>query len=107
MFQKAIDSVNPYHLVKNCLRFENNQLIVTELSKNHSYYINRNVKIIAAGKAVGGMTHAVQELLRDHILYGIVSLPHGYQNAFSNHLEIYPLLNNEVYKLNTHVYNNY
>ncbi|CAD5124360.1 DgyrCDS12649 [Dimorphilus gyrociliatus] len=43
--------------------------------------LNRNVHVIAAGKAVLGMVRATQDVLGDHIVGGIASVPYGIQET--------------------------
>lgn len=45
--------------------------------KDRQYRLSKNVYVVAFGKAVGGMVRATQELLGDHIVRGVASVPVG------------------------------
>lgn len=44
-----------------------------------------NVKVVAFGKAVLGMLEALEELLGDHLVGGIASVPVGSIGHYSSH----------------------
>lgn len=69
----AISSVSPNQMIQNAIRVGNEQLIV----KERVYQINKNVYIAAFGKAVLGMVKAVEDILGEHIVEGIASVPFG------------------------------
>ena len=87
ILQYSLKAINPYLLLKSILRIGGTSLHV----EGREYKLRHNVKLIAAGKAVGGMVRAVQDLIGDHILSGVVSLPIGYRNTFVGSKDLYPL----------------
>ena len=78
LYSTAIESVLPLNMVHKSLHVSEGNLIVN----NIEYPLNRNVHIIGFGKAVLGMVRAVEEILGDHIVGGIVSVPDGIQETF-------------------------
>jgi glycerate kinase len=74
IFDAGIQAVLPNQMVKQTLQVEGNTLTV---KGGKTYNLENNVYILAFGKAVGGMVRSAQELLGDHIVKGIVSLPDG------------------------------
>lgn len=45
--------------------------------EGREYQVNRNVFVVGFGKAVLGMARVMDEVLGDHIIRGIVSIPTG------------------------------
>ena len=84
----SLKATNPYHLLKSTLHIRDGTHICVQ---GREYKLINNVKLIAAGKAVGGMVRAVQDLIGDHIIRGVVSLPIGYRNTFYTKKDLYPL----------------
>jgi len=69
----AIEAVAPNEMIVKAIQVENGMLVV----QDKSYPLRRNVYVAAFGKAVLGMIRAVEELLGDHIVRGVASVPHG------------------------------
>ena len=80
MYKTAIESVLPLNMVHKSLKVLDGNLVVN----NQTYQLNRNVHVIGFGKAVLGMVRAVEEILGDHIVNGILSVPDGIQETFRN-----------------------
>lgn len=49
-----------------------------------TYKLNNNVYVVGFGKAVSGMARAVEDLIGQHIVKGVVSVPHGTKELFSS-----------------------
>lgn len=47
-----------------------------------TFKAENNVYVVGFGKAVSGMARAVEDILGDHIVEGVISIPHGSQELF-------------------------
>jgi len=70
----AIESVDPYKVVKNALRAEDNKLIV----KGKEFPIKGKIYVLAFGKAACSMAKATEEVLGDRITEGVAVTKYGY-----------------------------
>lgn len=73
IFQSAVDSVIPRTMVTRALKCNGNSLLVT----GTTYHLDHNVHIVAFGKAAAGMVRATEDILGDHVVDGIASVPIG------------------------------
>ena len=73
IFQSAVDSVIPRTMVTQALKCNGNSLLVN----GTTYQLDHNVHIVAFGKAVAGMVRATEDVLGDHVVDGIASVPIG------------------------------
>ncbi|EEC03820.1 glycerate kinase, putative, partial [Ixodes scapularis] len=74
MLEAGIQAVLPGALVAKAMRREGNTLY---LGSQQALPLAHNVYLVGFGKAVGGMAHVAQQLLGDHLIRGVVSLPVG------------------------------
>lgn len=77
IFHAALGAVTPQEMVKNNLLFRQNILSIMD----HEYVVDKNVSVVAFGKAVLGMTKAVEDVLGDQIVRGVASIPVGLPHA--------------------------
>ena len=77
IFHAALGAVSPQEMVKNNLLFRQNILSIMD----HEYVVDKNVSVVAFGKAVLGMTKAVEDVLGDQIVRGVASIPVGLRHA--------------------------
>lgn len=73
IFRAALSAVSPQEMVKNNLLFNQNILSIEE----REYPVDKNVSVVAFGKAVLGMAKAVDDILGDQIVRGVASIPVG------------------------------
>ena len=78
IFNAAVEAVLPHRMVNRTLTLSGPQLEVG----NRSYILNKNVYVAAFGKAVIGMVRAVEDVLGEHIVDGVASIPTGTQKTF-------------------------
>jgi len=80
----AIDAVTPNEMIVKAITVEDGKLLV----RGNSYTLRRNVYVAAFGKAVLGMIRAVEDIVGDHIVRGVASVPFGIQETLlHNQLE--------------------
>ncbi|XP_078270324.1 glycerate kinase [Rhinoraja longicauda] len=77
IFQTAINSVLPQNIIKNNICMEGNRLLI----QNQSFPVHNNVYLAGFGKAVMGMAAAVEQILGDHLVQGVISVPLGIQKV--------------------------
>lgn len=77
IYKTALSAVSPQEMVKNNLLFRQNILSI----KEREYPVDRNVSVVAFGKAVLGMAKAVEDILTGHITKGVASIPLGLPDA--------------------------
>ncbi|GCB62299.1 glycerate kinase [Scyliorhinus torazame] len=75
IFQAAINAVLPQNMIKNNIQIEGDRLMV----QNQCFPVHKNVYLVGFGKAVLGMAAAMEEILGDHLLQGVISIPVGIQ----------------------------
>jgi len=81
IFFTALRAVDPYSIIKQCVKLDGNNLIVFDQShdcKNFNLGKFKRIFIIGAGKAGAPMAQALEELLGDRVIHGIISVKHGY-----------------------------
>ncbi|XP_038668248.1 glycerate kinase [Scyliorhinus canicula] len=75
IFQAAINAVLPQNMIKNNIQIEGDRLMV----QNQCFPVHKNVYLVGFGKAVLGMAAAMEAILGDHLLQGVISIPVGIQ----------------------------
>ena len=65
-------------MVENALKRDGDTLTVD----GRRYSLNRNVHIVAFGKAVLGMVKTAEEVLGEHVIGGVASVPAGIRDTF-------------------------
>ncbi len=73
----AINSVNPYNLVKNCVKIENEKLYVNQKCYNLNQF--EKIYIFSIGKASFPMAEAIYDILNEKISKGIILTKYGYK----------------------------
>ncbi|XP_007888476.2 glycerate kinase [Callorhinchus milii] len=77
IFQAAVNAVLPQTMIRNNVRVEGERLTV----QNQSFPVHKNVYLVGFGKAVLGMAAAAEDLLGEHMLQGVISVPSGIQEV--------------------------
>jgi glycerate 2-kinase len=74
----AIDSVRPDSLIKQAIKFSNNELTVHDIYGNIATLAEfERVYVVGAGKAALGMASAMCSLLDDKVAGGAITIPYG------------------------------
>lgn len=80
LFRSAVGTVRPAPMLKSALKLQGDgctQLLV----KGRAFPVKRDLYLVGFGKAVLGMAAAAEEILGDHLVRGIISVPLGIQNS--------------------------
>ncbi|NWV01539.1 GLCTK kinase, partial [Upupa epops] len=80
LFHSAVGTVQPAAMLKRTLKLQGDgcpQLLV----KGRAFPVKRNLYLVGFGKAVLGMAAAAEEILGDHLVQGIISVPLGIQES--------------------------
>jgi len=67
-------------MVETAIQRDGNNLVIAD----RRYALDRNVHIVAFGKAVIGMVKTAEEILHDQVVSGIASIPWGIQDVFKH-----------------------
>lgn len=76
IYQSSVQAVQPEALIHRSVKKESNQLQI----HGKRFIIDKNVYIVGFGKAVLGMATSLTNILNDHIISGILSVPFGMRN---------------------------
>ncbi|XP_058844281.1 glycerate kinase isoform X2 [Acipenser ruthenus] len=77
VFSAAVSAVLPENMMRGSLALRGECLLVD----GRSFAPMGNVHLVGFGKAVLGMAAAAERILGDHLVRGVVSVPHGIQEA--------------------------
>ncbi|NXX84313.1 GLCTK kinase, partial [Urocolius indicus] len=80
LFRSAVGTVLPAPMLRRAVQLQGEgcpQLLV----KGQAFPLKRNLYLVGFGKAVLGMAAAAEEILGDHLVRGIISVPLGIQES--------------------------
>ncbi|XP_067683249.1 glycerate kinase-like isoform X1 [Haliotis asinina] len=75
IFQAAVESVMPRPMLEREVKYKKETKTLCVGSKE--YQLQQNVFVVGFGKAVSGMARVMEDMLGDHIVRGIISIPAG------------------------------
>lgn len=81
VFSAAVEGVQPDIVVRRSLERHGDKLLVG----GQSFTLTNNLYLVGFGKAVLGMAAEAERILGDHLIKGVVSVPHGIQKTLRNH----------------------
>lgn len=90
VFSAAVEGVQPDIVVRRGLERHGDKLLVG----GQSFTLSNNLYLVGFGKAVLGMAAEAERIVGDHLIKGVVSVPHGIQNTLQNHGKAKMLLEN-------------
>lgn len=79
IFNAALAAADPYRAVLNAVHIEDRHLVVSGAAWDLAAY--ERIVVVGAGKAVGRMALAVEELLGERVFNGLVIVKQGHQAA--------------------------
>lgn len=81
MFAAAVEAVQPDSVVRKSLERKGDSVVVD----GHEFALKRNLHLVGFGKAVLGMAAEAERIVGDHLVRGVVSVPHGIQRTLRQH----------------------
>jgi len=81
VFRFAIQVILTNHMIRKFVRIQDHSWLMVDKSR---YPINKNVYIVGFGKAVLGMSSVVEDIVGDHLVEGMISVPVGIQETLKN-----------------------
>ncbi|XP_005092002.1 glycerate kinase [Aplysia californica] len=77
IFKSGIKAVHPKQMIWNVLKYQPGSSVLHV--KDQTFRLKRNVFVVGMGSSVLGMARAVENMLGEHIVSGVVSVPSGLQ----------------------------
>ncbi|XP_033114564.1 glycerate kinase-like [Anneissia japonica] len=77
IFEAAVAAVLPHQMISRSLVVDGSRLLVDGCS----YTLDRNVHMVGFGKAVIGMARSVEDMLGQHLVKSVISVPFGIQDS--------------------------
>lgn len=81
VFAAAVEAVQPDSVVRQSLERKEDSVIID----GHKFPLKHNVHLVGFGKAVLGMAAETERIVGDHLVKGIISVPHGIQQTLRQH----------------------
>ncbi|KAL7891788.1 hypothetical protein AOLI_G00012640 [Acnodon oligacanthus] len=81
VFAAAVEGVRPDSVVRRGLQRNGNELVVGDRAFN----LSNNLHLVGFGKAVLGMAAEAERIVGDHLVRGVISVPHGIQETLQRH----------------------
>ncbi|XP_046880581.1 glycerate kinase isoform X1 [Hypomesus transpacificus] len=81
VFAAAVSGVQPDSVVRKSLERRGDSLLVG----GRSFTLKHNLHLVGFGKAVLGMAAEAERIVGDHLVRGVISVPHGIQEALRQH----------------------
>ncbi|XP_049895192.1 glycerate kinase [Epinephelus moara] len=81
VFAAAVEAVQPDTVVRQSIERKKDSVIIN----GHKFTLNHNLHLVGFGKAVLGMAAEAERIVGDHLVNGIISVPHGIQQTLRQH----------------------
>lgn len=81
VFATAVRAVQPDTVVRQSIERKGNVVTID----GHKLVLNNNLHLVGFGKAVLGMAAEAERILSDHLVKGVISVPHGIQETLLQH----------------------
>lgn len=81
VFAAAVEAVQPDTIVRQSIQRKENSVTIN----GHTFQLKHNLHLVGLGKAVLGMASEAERLLGDHLVKGVISVPHGIQQTLQEH----------------------
>lgn len=81
VFAAAVEGVQPDIVVRRSMERNGDSILVD----GHSFALRNNLHLVGFGKAVLGMAAEAERIVGDHLVKGVISVPHGIQETLRKH----------------------
>ncbi|XP_030585597.1 glycerate kinase [Archocentrus centrarchus] len=81
VFAAAVEAVQPDTVVRQSIERKEDSVIIN----GHKFTLNHNLHLVGFGKAVLGMAAEAERIMGDHLVKGVISVPHGIQQTLQQH----------------------
>ena len=81
VFAAAVEAVQPDAVVRQSIERKEDSVTIN----GHKFTLKHNLHLVGFGKAVLGMAAEAERILGDHLVKGIISVPHGIQQTLQQH----------------------
>ncbi|KAJ0039416.1 hypothetical protein NL108_015175 [Boleophthalmus pectinirostris] len=81
VFATAVRAVQPDTVVRQSIERKDDVITID----GHKLTLKNNLHLVGFGKAVLGMAAEAERILSDHLVKGVISVPHGIQDSLRQH----------------------
>lgn len=81
VFAAAVEAVQPDTVVRRSIERKEDTVTID----GYKFILKHNLHLVGLGKAVLGMAAEAERLLGDHLVKGVISVPHGIQQTLKGH----------------------
>ncbi|XP_034022163.1 glycerate kinase [Thalassophryne amazonica] len=81
IFAAAVEAVQPDIVVQRSIERREDTVHIN----GHKFTLKQNLYLVGFGKAVLGMAAEAERIMGDHLVKGIISVPHGIQQTLQQH----------------------
>ncbi|KAM7422792.1 hypothetical protein PAMA_010707 [Pampus argenteus] len=81
VFAAAVEAVQPDTVVRQSIERKEDSVIIN----GHKFTLKHNLHLVGFGKAVLGMAAEAERIMGDHLVKGVISVPHGIQKTLQQH----------------------
>lgn len=85
VFAAAVEAVQPDTVVRQSVERKDDSVTID----GQRFMLKHNLHLVGFGKAVLGMAAEVERIMGDHLVRGIISVPHGIQQTLQQHRKRY------------------
>lgn len=81
VFAAAVEAVQPDVVVRKSIERKDDSVVIN----GHQFTMKHNLHLVGFGKAVLGMATEAERIVGDHLVDGVISVPHGIQQTLRQH----------------------
>lgn len=81
LFAAAVEAVQPDTVVRQSIERKEDSIIIN----GQKFPLKHNLHLVGFGKAVLGMAAEAERIVGDHLVKGVISVPHGIRQTLQQH----------------------